>query len=351
MQQTEVIVPVVEKLVELRGTLDDPVHNIQFEGITFADAGWLLPSQFGLVDVQANFVVDGKKLMLRPSRNSEYLATVHNEHIKSPANIICHAAHGIRFERCTFTRLGGAGIDIEYGSQDNVISGCHFYDISGTAIQVGDVLQNDHHPSDERMIVKNNSVTNNYIHDIGVDYMGAVGIFVGYTEATTIAHNEITRLPYSGISVGWGWGEEDAGGSLSYYQPYRYATPTPAKDNLVEYNHIHGVTLGLDDGGGIYTLGNMPGTMIRGNRIHDNSGFPGGIYLDEGSGFIEITGNVVYDIKKPMKYNNKSQGRIDTCNEHDNFFRKKLDDEKPKAIQEAIDYAGLMPDYRDLLER
>ena len=42
-----------------------------------------------------------------------------------------------------------------------------------------------------------------------------------------IAHNEICRLPYTGISVGWGWGEEDAGGG-AYYMPFKYDTPTPA---------------------------------------------------------------------------------------------------------------------------
>ena len=76
----------------------------------------------------------------------------------------------------------------------------------------------------------------------------------------------------------------------------------------------------LQDGGGIYTLGNMPGTIIRGNHIHDNPGVPGGIYLDEGSGFIEISGNVVYNVQNPMNYNNRAQDRIATCPEHDNFF-------------------------------
>ncbi len=76
----------------------------------------------------------------------------------------------------------------------------------------------------------------------------------------------------------------------------------------------------LQDGGGIYTLGNMAGTVIRGNHIHDNPGVPGGIYLDEGSGFIEVTGNVVYNVRTPMNYNNRNQNRIATCNEHDNFF-------------------------------
>jgi hypothetical protein len=317
MAKVEVVAPAVETLVELRGTPDRPVENIHFVGMTFAEAGWLLPSEIGMIDVQANFQLNWKE----PMRRSHGITAVHNEQIKSPANVVCRAAKGLRFERCTFTRLGGAGIDVEFGSQDNVISGCHFHDISGTAVQVGDVQKDDHHPDDPRKIVKNNAVVNNYIHDCCVEYMGGIGVFAGYTDGTVIGHNESTRLPYSGISVGWGWGEEDAGGGYEgYYMPFKYDTPTPAGNNRMEHNHIHGVMSPLQDGGGICTLGNMAGTVIRGNHIHDNPGVPGGIYLDEGSGFIEVTGNVAYNVRTPMNYNNRNQNRIATCNEHDNFF-------------------------------
>ncbi|NLX13479.1 MAG: hypothetical protein GXY44_07480 [Phycisphaerales bacterium] len=318
MSEARVVVPAIEKLVELRGTLDKPVENIHFVGITFTEADWLQPSEIGFVNVQANFRLNWKEPMWR----GDHVTALHNEQIKSPANVVCHAAKGLRFERCTFTRLGAAGIDVEFGSQNNIIAGCRFYDISGSAIQIGDVTRDDHHPDDDRKIVKGNAVVNNYIHDCCVEYMGGVGVFAGYTDSTIIGHNEICRLPYSGISVGWGWGEQDAGGGWEgYIIPFKYDTPTPAKNNCIEYNHIHHVMHPLRDGGAIYTLGNMPGTIIRGNHIHDNPGLPGGgIYLDEGSGFIEITNNVVYNAQPPMKFNNRHQNRIATCNEHNNWF-------------------------------
>jgi hypothetical protein len=347
MSKAEVIAPALETLVELRGTLERPVHDIRFEGITFEYGTWLLPSVIGLVDVQANFILDWKN----PFQRSTGLTAVHNEHLKSPANVVCHAAKSVRFERCLFTRLGGAGIDLECGAQDNAIVGCRFFDISGTAIQIGDVLKDDHHPDDPRKIVKNNTVRNCYIHDCGVDYLGSVGVFAGYTEGTVIAHNEITRLPYSGISVGWGWGEEDAGGgNPDYQQPFKYDTPTPAKNNRIEYNHIHGVMGQTDDGAGIYTLGNQPGTIIRGNHIHDcknptsKRGWSQAIYLDEGSGFIEITGNLAYGLN-PMHYNNHAQDRKATCKEHDNFFGS-----RPDAANSVVDKAGLEAEYRCLLK-
>lgn len=388
MTKVEVIAPVVETLVAVRGTLDKPAEHLRFEGITFQHGGWLLPGKIGLVDVQANFIVDSHRE--DSFSRAGGFANVHNEQLKSPANVICHAAKSVCFERCTFTQLGGAGLDIEFGSQDNVVSGCWFHDISGTAVQIGDVLKDDHHPDDPRKIVKNNSVVNCSIHDCCLEYMGGVGIFAGYTEGTRLAHNEIARLPYSGISVGWGWGEEDAGGG-AHEQPFLYDTPTPARNNHIEYNHIHKVMNPMNDGGGIYTLGNMPGTVIRGNHIHD-IGSPGGtqsvrmhriptavrirgIYLDEGSGYIEIKGNVVHAdpqivvkqcigwhigtpgnmvsaVQQPMYYNNRPQNRIATCQEHDNFFGVTTGTNlvPGKLVKAVMDKAGLEPQYRGLLK-
>ena len=347
MSQVEVIAPALEKLVELRGTLDKPIQHIRFKGITFRHGSWLRPSKIGHCEVQANFIADSdrKDSFVRTGG----FVTVHNECLKSPASVVCHAAKSVHFERCTFTQLGGAGLDIEFGSQENVISGCHFYDISGTAVQIGDVLRDDHHPDDPRKIVKNNTVENCCIHDCCLEYMGGVGVFAGYTEGTRIAHNEIYRLPYTGVSIGWGWGEEDAGGgSPKYVQPFKYDTPTPAKNNRIEQNHIHHIMQPMGDGGGIYTLGNQPGTIIRGNYIHDNPG--GAVYTDEGSGFIEIRENV--SIGSQLLQNNKAQDRIATCNVHGNFFDI-ADEAKPIApeVQAIIDKAGLKPKYHNLIEK
>jgi len=343
MATAVVVAPVLETLLEVAGTLDWPVHDVRFEGITFADATWLRPNSHGHPDVQANFLII-------PTNMSYRLGTVHNVHnenIRMAANVVLSRAHDVAFERCTFTRLGGAGLDILLGCHDNVVNGCHFHDVSGSAIQVGGVGRDDHHPTDPRMVVKDNRVSNCYIHHIGVEYEDSVAVFAGYTDGTVIAHNEIAHLPYTGISVGWGWGEEDAGGGAYEGVPYKYATPTPAGNNRIEYNHIHHVMRSRNDGGGVYTLSNQPGTVIRGNHIHDNTNSPGGIYLDEGSGYIEVTGNCVYNVHRAMNYNNRAQDRTETCNEHDNFFDVGPGEET--FPEKAIGAAGLEAAYADLL--
>lgn len=337
----DVIAPQLEILIRIEGTLDEPARDVVFEGITFADATWLQPGRSGHIDVQANFTTDATSLFSRDG----WVVKQHNEYTKSPANIVLRAAQRCRFERCTFTRLGGAGLDIEHGSQSNIVNNCQFFDLSGSAIQVGDVRAADHHPDDPRLVVRGNRVTNCRIHHIGAEFEDSVGVFAGYTDATVIAHNEIHDLPYSAISVGWGWGEEDAGGGAYAVVPFRYASPTPAGGNRIERNHVYHVMQRRDDGGAIYTLGNQPGTVIGANHIHDcGPGGPGGIYLDEGSGFIEITGNSVYRVATPMNYNNRAQDRLTTCFEHDNRFGATPDsNDFPRAM---VQRAGLEPCYR-----
>lgn len=317
MAEITAVAPQIETLVRIEGTLERPVHGVVFEGITFSDATWLGPNREGHIDVQANFTTDAKSLFSRDGS----LVKQHNEYVKSPANVVLRAAERCRFERCTFTRLGGAGLDIEHGSRQNLVNRCDFFDISGSAIQIGDVQTMDHHPDDPRLIVCDNRVSNCRIDHIGIEFEDSVGVFAGYTRGTVIACNEIHDLPYSGISIGWGWGEEDAGGGAYEVIPFRYATPTPASGNRVERNHLYRLMQRRDDGGAIYMLGNQPGTVIRENHVHDcGPGGPGGVYLDEGSGFIEITRNSVYRVATPINYNNRAQDRIATCFEHDNFF-------------------------------
>ena len=94
-------------------------------------------------------------------------------------------------------------------------------------------------------------------------------------------------MPYTAVSVGWGWTVET----------------TPLKDNLIRRNRVHNVMRLLSDGGGIYTLSKQPGTIIAENYIFDivrsewAGEFPiSAIYLDEGSSLITLTNNVIENV-------------------------------------------------------
>ncbi|GAA2947860.1 hypothetical protein GCM10011428_78880 [Streptomyces violaceus] len=75
-----------------------------------------------------------------------------------------------------------------------------------------------------------------------------------------MSHNEVYNLPYSGITIGYGWGANDIGGSQDYvnrglysYQPV-YTTATTAANNHVTDNYIHDLMQQMTDGGCMYTL-------------------------------------------------------------------------------------------------
>ena len=130
-----------------------------------------------------------------------------------------------------------------------------------------------------------NVIADNDIHDLGLIYAPAVGIWVLQSGRNQILHNHVHDLFYTAISVGWTWG---------------YG-PNQSKGNLIAFNHLHGIGKNmLSDMGGIYTLGEQPGTVIQNNLIHDISSFTyggWGIYTDEGSSNILIKDNIVYGCK------------------------------------------------------
>lgn len=295
MDQVEVIAPVTEKLMAISGTLDTPVRNIMFQGITFAYAGWVQASLSvneggygGYPDIQGN--------LLRLCESGMDLAIC--PQVVIPGHVTVHHAEHVTFDRNTFTKLGQAALDIMAGSRYIQVTGNKFDDISGSAVQIGEVDWADgsyqfdggsnhtnqpyntehYNPDDERKIIRNIQVTNNYIQHIGVEYGSSVGVYAGFPQKLLIAYNEIGYVPYSGISVGWGWGRQE---------------PSVARENRIINNYIHHVMTRLADGGGIYTLGIQPESVIQGNYIKDTGAAYGGIYLDEWTQYYTITDNVV----------------------------------------------------------
>jgi hypothetical protein len=268
-----VVVPVLEALLRVEGTPAAPVHDLAFEGLTFAHATWLGPSSAdGYASLQAGVT----------RRGSAGTAT------KPPANVTLRAAQRVRFSGCRFAHLGAVALTLEAGARENTIERCRFEDISGSAVFVGDVTHTeDHHPSDPALVVRDNTVRGCYVTRVGVEYLDMVALFAGYTTRTTFAQNEIFDVPYTGISLGWGWGSVDPGGSAGYL------TPTPSQGNVVSQNLISHHLRRLRDGGGIYVLGAQPGSVMKENVIADQGSQYGNLYLDNGSSGWTVSGNLV----------------------------------------------------------
>ena len=312
MNLAEVIVPVVdERLVEIKGTREHPVRNLRFRGLAFEHTGGKLP-EIGYMGIQACHHGQGDDWK-RPWA-------------RVPAALCFDYAEGCSIEDGTLAHLGGCGVEMVSCCHDNSIEGNDIYDIGGNGIMIGG-------PRGEENVPKNNQIRNNHVHDCGVEYYGAVGIWVGFAQRTVVAHNLVHSLPYSGISVGWQWNPE----------------PTACKENVVENNHVHDVLNRLCDGGCLYTLGLQPGTVIRGNHFHDAArsqfaqGAPNnGMFIDQGSKGYLFERNVIYDTAaEPVRFNRCEREWHTWRDNH--FGKKEKVMESGKAI---IESAGPEADYR-----
>ncbi|WP_406841586.1 discoidin domain-containing protein (plasmid) [Streptomyces sp. AHU1] len=282
-----VTIPLVQNLVDLNGTRSVPVSGVTFRGITFAYSTWLAPSSAdGLVEGQAGFRMIGDN----PDFDSTRLKWQ-----KTPGAVNVSYGDHIAFENNTFTHLGAVGLNLNTGSQNTRITGNLFHEIAATGIQIGGVTASDAHPDDPRDLTRNTTVDNNAVTQAADQYNGSVGILAGYTDHTVISHNKVHDLPYSGISVGWGWGLTDQGGNTSYPGNAGvpvWNTPTISRDNKVTHNEIYDIMQSQSDGGAIYTLSANPGGLVADNYIHDiPAPAYGAVYHDEGSRYWTNTNN------------------------------------------------------------
>jgi hypothetical protein len=248
LTRARVTVPHLTELLVLQGSKDSPVHNVTLHGLTFADTDWRLPTN-GTCDVQAAVYIHG---------------AVRGEFVDDCA-----------IEQCEFARLGGYAVDLGFGCKRDKIVGNVMHDLGGGGVRLGD-------PDVNQSPARDNEITDNHIHHIGLIYPPAVGVLIFHGSGNHVARNHIHHTYYTSISLGWSWGY----------------SAVPSGTNIIEFNHLHDVGQKmLSDMGGIYTLGLQPGTVLRNNLIHDVNGFAyggWGIYPDEGSTGMTIENNVVY---------------------------------------------------------
>lgn len=319
--QETFVMPVQQALVEGDGTLADPVHDLTLEGLTFAYTTWLQPSSDeGFAEMQANFTLTGVNASgsvsgstVPPEGTCQYTVPAGTcpfaAWTEEPAAVTFRASHSVRIVDDTFTHLGAAGLNILYGSQNDLVQGNEIYDTSGSGIQLGS--DNDAQPigGDRREIVSGNTIVDNWVHNVAAEYEGGVGIWVGYTQGTTLAHNQIDDTPYTAISFGWGGWHTDT---------LHPDNPSDVGDNHITDNLIYNYLETVPDGGAIYTNGTQgppdpsgpatdpfltPSTsaaqMAKGLTITGNVALIAtwsefAYYNDEGSDYVTYADNVEY---------------------------------------------------------
>jgi len=291
---TRVVLPHLLQIIRLHGDFEkrEPVRNIRFEGITFTHTDWTNsegfgkwwdpgedPSKWKFKDSFRSFIENGEIKMRSSPRpeGTRFAGMVQAAH-DLPGAISLEYAEGCSFAECRFSCLGLYAIDVRFACRELAFTGNTIEKIGGGGIKAdgsdafGDPLKRTSHIN----------ISDNRIRDCGLVFAPAVGIGLIHSGKNRVEHNEISNLYYTGISVGWVWSFDE----------------NVSTENYIAHNHIHNIgQRRLSDMGGIYTLGRQPGTILLGNHIHDVYGthYGGwGIYLDQGSSFIRVEGNLVY---------------------------------------------------------
>ncbi|MBQ7421162.1 MAG: right-handed parallel beta-helix repeat-containing protein, partial [Prevotella sp.] len=281
----------IERLVVVNGTEKEPVCHVNFNNLRFENTCWNRPLHYGHVTLQGGFpVIDAYKL---PKEGLPWAPSLENQAwIERPVAAVSVAwARNISFQNCHFSHLASTALDFHIGISDCLISDNRFDSIGGTAILAGSFAESPrevHRPyTDLAELCQRLTISSNQIESASCEDWGAVGIGCGYVRDVTIANNEVSRVNYSGICVGWGWTSCDTG----------------MRNNRITGNIVTDFARQLYDAGGIYTLSNQPNSIIEGNLIDRLGAAPYAtndrgvyIYLDA-----ETDGNTIRNNQFPEK--------------------------------------------------
>jgi len=286
------VVPVVKTLVAFKGDPDPSkrVQNVKFSGLSFKYT--ISPRGLQWHDDYLSYLVPDKTM---PWLDLKTGAGIIQGAVKTGQAIAIQNADRIIFTDCSFSQLGAYAVNIYNYSDKNELINCRFFDLGAGGVLIGSQLVNLYYDKPNESLPKDNIIKNSKIHDYGIIYKSGLGISIMHATKSKIVGNEIFNAPYTGLSCGWTWGR-----GKSY-----------TRETIIENNDIHDVMRELADGGGIYTLGNQPGTVIRNNTIHDIKRSKdaigsrnNGIFFDEGSSRIYLDNNEIYNIEnESIRYN------------------------------------------------
>lgn len=326
----EVMIPLLQEFIRVEGFSDTtglediPVRNMVFRGISF-------------------------------KHNNRYVfkeqdaATQHDWELfdKDNAFFRFRGAENCVLEECEFTAGGGVGIRLDLYCQNIMVRNNYIHGIGGTGIFLGG------YGLGIKDVNRKNTITNNIIHDAGRLFWHCSAITISQSGENLISHNQISSMPYSGITMtgyriwrmhglhkdntdevyslreqGWygmpassrvdlwmrkssrgvrwneigeplsGTGENitAARDSLYYWHALMsYFNMNHNRMNIVENNEISDVLKVLADGNGIYIADTGPYNVLRNNFIHSSPHAVGaGIRTDAQQINAYIFGNIVW---------------------------------------------------------
>ena len=361
LRTAETYVGTTDMMVKICGKgTDSKVSNLVFENLDFRYGSWNAITKTGFAQGQAdNIYVLGDNSDVKdtwdPNYNPKAVNPYPAQNVLMPAQVDINYAKNIQILDCKFIDLGACAISMTEGVQDTVIKGNIIRDVAGTGIRIdkgGHVMGMT--GGGERC--QNIEISNNVIHRVANEFMGMIGVMVYLPANTVVRNNDIKDVPYTGISLGWGWGA---------------LTCTDAWGIKALNNKIENVTSVNHDGAHIYTLDILRDGEISGNYCKKAGDWRGGIYLDEGTKEVKVIDNVIESseqwifargtvgikdvVVRGNFFDQESTSTFDPVNviDYDNTAVYTDDDGNfmwPERALELIAAAGLEDEYKHLLD-
>lgn len=319
METAEVIAPVLDRIMVLEGRdkdeitepqprrekggiVDEKIENITFDGIIFRHNSFLDGGdESGYIGTQGGHSLTG------PEDEGPFSDPWGSYAAPPQGAVYVNSGNQITFQNCEFSKIGTTALMVTKGSRNCTIDHNTFCDLSGGAIYLGDAKHTsdtapDPHkkgpsysldgvvepavvPLEERELSYNNTISYNNVSDTGKQYSDTCAIWCGYESDLKVVHNTVAHVPYTGINVGWGWRET---GRVS-----RMA------DNYIAYNRVVDFMMtetDMHDGGGLYMINAMPGTIVEYNYFNRN-GVDNAVYFDAGLDYAVLRNNVMTNIE------------------------------------------------------
>ncbi|NKI25448.1 PDZ domain-containing protein [Arenibacter sp. 6A1] len=286
--QTAIVEGVVQKhLLEIIGTEDNPVHDVEVSDIKFEHTRRTIMEPY------------------EPLLRSDWT-------IYRGGAILLEGTENVRIQNCELTNLGGNGIFVSNYNREVSIVANHIHDCGASAISfVGspDAVRSPSFQYNETVSLtemdtilgpktnkypSNSSVDNNLIYRIGRVEKQTAGVQIAMAMDITVKHNSIYEVPRAGINIGDGtWGghvieyndvfstvlESGDHGAFNSWGRDRFWHPNrEAMDKLVADNPE------MPKWDAIHT------TIIRNNRFRCDHGWD--IDLDDGSSNYKIYNNL-----------------------------------------------------------
>jgi len=284
-------VPLINQLIEVRGTLGKPVRNLRIYGLTFE--GTITGNNSGKVNTDG---VDGETGIAEAS-------------VASNSIISYEFAHACEFVDGEVRSGLGTGITIKKGCYQTRILNSKFETLDDGGIYVNGFAK----PADGREIIRETLISFNKLYDCG-----GVNILANNTLMTEISHNYLTKTRGRyGIDVG-GWSNQEEAIDGGY---------------VVEYNHLDDVQRDADDSGAIKTAGLTFNSVIRRNLIHgvhtgffnDNVAF----WFDNMSSGWTSEENIYYNLEQ-------GEWKLCAALAEDNIYRNNFKIEPPTNAPETL---------------